>query len=478
MSVIEQLLGSIFNFYVNFGSSDYIGENLTQIEHMTEAAMLAEFGNLDVWPAKFEFSEDKDYEMILAAFFHDIGHLLVLNKFDSKSMNGYGIVDHEKIGYDFLKTRGFSDRLCKLVYSHVFTKRYMATKYGDDYMNNLSDASKYTFNEQGRYISESELKDYEQDPLIKDYIKLRYYDDASKIANVDILPIEYYKDMTRDYLEKEFSKLIDKSDITFFKENGYLHIKNFYNTNEHDIIEGLTNILEQWPDSYGKWMKYYEKDDQLSRMENFLDYDPELNKFLNSVKINYVLEQLFKNDDSETGVGVPGDFEPGHVLFKEKINFKYPGGGAFKAHQDEPAFSMFDHKYHITVCIPVDNATIENGCLEISPGNYIGNTVPQDVDKTIHPDYENKLEWIPIELNKGDVLLFDSFIPHRSKDNHSTKSRRAYFITYNKKIYGDHRKEYYKMKRQYIPPENEKIPGKEYPFNPAFNVGNPFNVTS
>ena len=56
------------------------------------------------------------------------------------------------------------------------------------------------------------------------------------------------------------------------------------------------------------------------------------------------------------------------VLYKEKINYKYPGGGGYAAHQDAPAYEFV--KFHITCLISVDAATPENGCLSFSPGQY------------------------------------------------------------------------------------------------------------
>merc|ERR1719453_529856 len=56
------------------------------------------------------------------------------------------------------------------------------------------------------------------------------------------------------------------------------------------------------------------------------------------------------------------------VLFKDKINFKLPGGDGFKAHQDQQAGWGKYIKWFVTVGVCVDDATPENGCLEIAPG--------------------------------------------------------------------------------------------------------------
>mgnify|MGYP003449482420 CR=1 FL=1 len=61
-SVIEESVNEIFGLYQKYGDEDYIGEPVSQVEHMCQAAQLAE-------------AEGYPEEVVLAAFFHDIGHL-------------------------------------------------------------------------------------------------------------------------------------------------------------------------------------------------------------------------------------------------------------------------------------------------------------------------------------------------------------------------------------------------------------------
>lgn len=57
------------------------------------------------------------------------------------------------------------------------------------------------------------------------------------------------------------------------------------------------------------------------------------------------------------------------MLFKEKINFKLPGGGGFLAHQDSVAYIGLA-KQHISAMVAVDAAVEENGCLFVAPGRW------------------------------------------------------------------------------------------------------------
>ena len=56
------------------------------------------------------------------------------------------------------------------------------------------------------------------------------------------------------------------------------------------------------------------------------------------------------------------------LLFKEKINYKYPNGGGFDPHQDAAAYDFGD--FHITCLIAPKPTSIENGCLFIAQNEH------------------------------------------------------------------------------------------------------------
>jgi len=149
-------------------------------------------------------------------------------------------------------------------------------------------------------------------------------------------------------------------------------------------------------------------------------------------------------------------------LFKDKCNVKRPGGGAFGCHQDYPAYSDFIPDYHLTIAIFLDQPSISNGCLEMAknwksisdnlgaldsdyPGKSIFKRNPDSGD--VLPEIADKFEWERILPAVNDIVLFDSFVPHRSSVNASDGSRRAYFFTFAPESSGDHYAHYYRVKR-------------------------------
>jgi phosphonate degradation associated HDIG domain protein len=179
---------TIISLYEQFGNEDYIGENVSQIEHMCQSAQLA-------------IDQGYDEEVILAAFLHDIGHLCV-HIVPTESMQGYGVQAHEKIGAAYLKGLGFSDRLVNMVSSHVAAKRYLTYRF-PEYYQQLSEASKETLVLQGGIMSESEANEFEADPLWEIYIALRKWDEQAKVNHIPIPALLPFETLIIQHLENQ-----------------------------------------------------------------------------------------------------------------------------------------------------------------------------------------------------------------------------------------------------------------------------------
>ena len=185
--VIQEILDEVFGLYEKFGNADYIGEPVSQIEHMSQAAQLA-------------IQEGFDDEVILAAFFHDIGHICVMQN-EANSMGGYGVKSHEKVGADFLRLKGFPERVAKLVENHVQAKRYLTFKY-PAYFLSLSDASKKTLEFQGGVMEASEADAFEKDLLFETSIRMRKWDELAKEVDVALVNLEEMKSKARQILSE------------------------------------------------------------------------------------------------------------------------------------------------------------------------------------------------------------------------------------------------------------------------------------
>jgi hypothetical protein len=246
-----------------------------------------------------------------------------------------------------------------------------------------------------------------------------------------------------------------------WRANRYVVLRGALDEPECERLRKWTEELAAWRETPGKWMKYYEPGPArlLCRVENFLPYHTGLCALLERRDLQSCLEEL---------MGEPS------VLFKEKLNFKLPGGGGFAPHQDAPAFTSFGQTYHVTLLLGADRMTQENGCLEVVDGFSTPRLLPQEEDGTLRRDLAGAFVWQPLPLEPGDVVLFDSYVPHRSGPNRSAEPRRALYVSYNRASEGDRRAEYFALKRRAFPPECERVPGA--PLDEAsrvFNLGNP-----
>lgn len=185
MELVQSNIALIISLYQKYGNADYIGEPVSQLEHMCQSAQLAEAEG---------FSE----EVILAAFFHDIGHLCE-HFMPVAYMGGFGVVDHEKLGADFLRQKGFSERVCKLVQSHVEAKRYLTFK-DPGYYDQLSEASRRTLEFQGGVMSLEEVIAFEKDPDADLILALRKWDEAAKLENIPLPDLGKYSAMMERHL--------------------------------------------------------------------------------------------------------------------------------------------------------------------------------------------------------------------------------------------------------------------------------------
>jgi phosphonate degradation associated HDIG domain protein len=184
----EAVVNEVFSLYEKYGDEDYIGEPVSQLEHMSQAAALAE-------------KEGYDDEVILAAFFHDIGHLCA-DAAVAGSMDGMGNIDHEKLGAEYLLERGFSKRLAALVQGHVIAKRYLTYKY-PEYYSKLSPASKTTLEFQGGVMSSDEAAAFELNPNAELIIRLRYWDDMAKQIHIPVNNLARLKLLAAAHLRGE-----------------------------------------------------------------------------------------------------------------------------------------------------------------------------------------------------------------------------------------------------------------------------------
>ncbi len=233
--------------------------------------------------------------------------------------------------------------------------------------------------------------------------------------------------------------------------DGYLLVPRFFDQAEVEDLLLWTEALETEPEAAGRQWVYHEQSLTepgrlvIQRIENFCPFHPGFDNLVRNGALSRWVGAL---------MGSPA------VLFKEKINFKMPGGPGFKAHQDQQAGWSRYAPLFVTAMVTIDPTTMENGCLEMVPGRHREGMIGEEWN----PLDETGLALRPLPTELGDVVFFDSFAPHASKPNFTDKPRRVLYLTYNKLSDGDHRSQYHADKHAAFPPDIERKQGQSYVF--------------
>ena len=248
-------------------------------------------------------------------------------------------------------------------------------------------------------------------------------------------------------------RILSPGQVDQFHRDGFLVVRGMYSPEETAAISEWTNEVAARPEVPGKYMMYFENSQAdgsriLCRIENFVPYHEGFSKLITARRMQQAVSELFGEEA---------------VLFKDKINFKLPGGDGFREHQDVQAGWDDYADLHVTAMIAIDETNEANGSLEMIAGMHkrgvLGSMwAPLTDEDTGDADY------VAVHCQPGDAVFFDSFAPHRSQPNRTSEARRVLYITYNKWSEGDSREQYYTDKRNNYPPDIERDPDRDYSF--------------
>jgi hypothetical protein len=242
--------------------------------------------------------------------------------------------------------------------------------------------------------------------------------------------------------------------VAAYAKTGWCAVPGFYSPSETAELVRWTEEVSALPEVPGRHAVYHEKSlidgdpSLVQRIEDFCPFHAGFDREMREGRIARAVAQL---------LGEPA------ALFKEKINFKMPGGAGFEPHQDQQAgWSVFAPLF-VTAFVCIDAATLENGCLEMADAPRFAGLIGQEWEPLTAQEMAGfSLTALPAQ--PGDVAFFDSYVPHASKANLTASQRRALYVTYNRASDGDHRARYFAEKRANFPPDVEREPGKDYKF--------------
>jgi ectoine hydroxylase-related dioxygenase (phytanoyl-CoA dioxygenase family) len=180
-----------------------------------------------------------------------------------------------------------------------------------------------------------------------------------------------------------------------------------------DTVASWADAIESWPVGTHVWGQYAEQiTDRVAvcRTENVSACHPGV-------------AALVDGPLRELATGALG--EPA-VAFKDKINYKHPGGAGFRPHQDRLAYPGVDRV--LSILVAMDECTTESGCLWLAEG--VDEQLPTDERGVVRADVVDSLHWAPAELAAGDAVLLDGLAPHYSEANRGDRRRRVLVASY------------------------------------------------
>ena len=170
---MSKIFRQIDNIYRTNGDLSYFGEGVSQIEHAWQCGQLAKKNSASL-------------ELQLAAWLHDIGHLLS-KEGDTPTLKGHND-RHELVGSNFLKHL-FPEAVFAPIALHVEAKRYLIAT-DSSYSEKLSSDSIRSLALQGGPLSIEECQNFLSKPFAQDAIALRRWDDQAKDSECSLLDKE------------------------------------------------------------------------------------------------------------------------------------------------------------------------------------------------------------------------------------------------------------------------------------------------
>ncbi|HEU4872603.1 MAG TPA: phytanoyl-CoA dioxygenase family protein [Pyrinomonadaceae bacterium] len=166
----------------------------------------------------------------------------------------------------------------------------------------------------------------------------------------------------------------------------------------------------------------YEKEKSINKIGHALhDLDPVFDRFSRSRNVKELAAAIGFEDS---------------LLLQSMYIFKQPNiGGEVTCHQDS-TFLYTEPIDIVGLWFALEDATIENGCLWAIPGGHqrgLKSRWVRSRDGGMEFEIYDKEPWpenelVPLEVEKGSLILLHGLLPHRSFENRSPHSRHAYTL--------------------------------------------------
>jgi phytanoyl-CoA hydroxylase len=237
---------------------------------------------------------------------------------------------------------------------------------------------------------------------------------------------ELYQPVTTVFAVDTFAD-IGPREVAHYHEHGCLAVRRGFSPDEvKAALAGLVGlIMGENPSFNGVWFEAKareilpsldaeQRQDAVRKLGAFVDFDARLKAISDHPALLKVVRTLL------------GDREPS--MFQDMALIKPPRLGREKPwHQDKAYFEFPLATPVVGVWIALDEATVENGCMQVLPGRHKEGPIIhfQRRDWQICDNMMMGTKSAAAPLKPGGVLLFDGMLPHGTPQNSSPRRRRA-----------------------------------------------------
>ena len=216
-----------------------------------------------------------------------------------------------------------------------------------------------------------------------------------------------------------------------FDEQGYLVVEDLIGPQWVDEIRsGLADLHERMADHLPSGVHVsweHEVDPAIQR---------KIKQLMHAEFVSPALDRLVRSDAAldvvEAVIG------PDISLYHCKLLMKAARDGTITPwHQDYSYWVTDDNRPLMLNCmLQIDDATIENGCLQMVPASHKKGLRPHEREGKVFgrflPGYfQPREDAVPLPLRAGSAVFFGPLVIHGSDANRSEQDRRAVTIAYN-----------------------------------------------
>ncbi len=126
---------------------------------------------------------------------------------------------------------------------------------------------------------------------------------------------------------------------------------------------------------------------------------------------------------------------PNLKLLRSAAMLKPPQVGSEKKFHQDAAYYPIHPMDHVTVWIALDDATTENGCMQVVPGGHTDGLLRHEeleyeTDITLAERDYGEDDTVALPMEAGSVLFQHCLLPHYTAENTTDDWRRAFILAY------------------------------------------------